>query len=282
MTKNIIMLVVAASLLASCGGGKDTTKGALPKSSALRSQLERSTASSTADFPAVEGRTLNDLTDELTATGTQVGLATANLTTGVNRLGFGVIDGENSFVYGKTAVYLADSPSGVARGPFPAPADLLLTDPAFRSRQAATENDPFVALYETSVRLPRAGNTAMLVVSKLDNGRIVGAGATIRVRKPASDPVARVGSLAPKVTTDTRTSAAGNMKAIDTRLPTDDRHEVNFADVAGKKPVALLFATPQLCQSCGASDCRASRGCSSSTAAAGSPRASKAPSGSTP
>jgi hypothetical protein len=26
-------------------------------------------------------------------------------------------------------------------------------------------------------------------------------------------------------------------------------HKVDFADVVGKKPVALLFATPQLCQS---------------------------------
>ena len=26
-------------------------------------------------------------------------------------------------------------------------------------------------------------------------------------------------------------------------------HDVDFADVVGKKPVALLFSTPQLCQS---------------------------------
>ena len=26
-------------------------------------------------------------------------------------------------------------------------------------------------------------------------------------------------------------------------------HKVDFADVVGKKPVALLFSTPQLCQS---------------------------------
>ena len=32
-------------------------------------------------------------------------------------------------------------------------------------------------------------------------------------------------------------------------VPPDDMHDVDFADVVGKKPVVLLFATPALCQS---------------------------------
>ena len=44
-------------------------------------------------------------------------------------------------------------------------------------------------------------------------------------------------------------SAGGDVESIDTRRPTSDMHEDSFAEVAGKKPVALLFATPQLCQS---------------------------------
>ena len=50
------------------------------------------------------------------------------------------------------------------------------------------------------------------------------------------------------MTTDTVASAGGDVEAIDTRRPTSDMHG-NFADDVGKKPVALLFATPQLCQS---------------------------------
>ena len=41
----------------------------------------------------------------------------------------------------------------------------------------------------------------------------------------------------------------GDVAAIDTRLPPSSMHDVDFADVLGKKPVVLLFATPQLCQS---------------------------------
>ena len=37
--------------------------------------------------------------------------------------------------------------------------------------------------------------------------------------------------------------------SIDTRVPPSTMHEENFADVVGKEPVVLVFATPRLCQS---------------------------------
>jgi len=40
-----------------------------------------------------------------------------------------------------------------------------------------------------------------------------------------------------------------SIQSNDTRVPPSDMHAVDFADVVGKKPVALLFSTPQLCQS---------------------------------
>ena len=40
-----------------------------------------------------------------------------------------------------------------------------------------------------------------------------------------------------------------NISQIDTRVPPDDMHSDDLADVLGKKPVVLLFATPALCQS---------------------------------
>jgi hypothetical protein len=55
--------------------------------------------------------------------------------------------------------------------------------------------------------------------------------------------------MAPKVHTDTLAGAGGDVRKIDTRDPPDDMHKVDFADVVGHKPVALLIATPQLCQS---------------------------------
>ena len=57
------------------------------------------------------------------------------------------------------------------------------------------------------------------------------------------------GDPAPRIHTPTEADVGGDLAAIDTRLPPSSMHDADFADVVGKKPVVLLFATPQLCQS---------------------------------
>ena len=76
-----------------------------------------------------------------------------------------------------------------------------------------------------------------------------------------------VGERAPRINTPTGASVGGDVAKIDTRVPPSGMHENNFADVLGKRPVVLLFATPALCQSkvCGpvadvAAQVRAKRG----------------------
>jgi hypothetical protein len=240
----------AALLVMGCGGSDQRTPRAPQAASSqqLRDELKGATESRAGDFPATRGRTLRQVAAALDLTGPQVGLAGTVYTVGDNRLAFGVIDGKTGFVYGKTAVYVAHSPGGRARGPFPAPADLLVTDPAFRSKTAATEKDPFAAVYETQVALRRAGRASILVVTKV-GGKLVGAPAQIDVTAPGRDRILRSGQQPPAIHTDTVQSAGGNISSIDTRLPPDDMHDVDFADVIGKKPVALLFATPALCAS---------------------------------
>ena len=81
------------------------------------------------------------------------------------------------------------------------------------------------------------------------DGQLIGSPLSVRVLRDAEDEVPAVGERAPAVETDTVASARGDVEAIDTRIPPSDMHEVSFAEVRGTKPVALLFATPQLCQS---------------------------------
>ena len=242
--------MAAALLPAACGSeSSDEPRAPQAASSAkLRAELKGATDSTAADFPAVNGRTLQQVADGLDMSGPQVGLAGSVFTVGANRLAFGVLDPESGFVYGKTAVYIADSPKAQARGPFPAPADLLITDPAFRSQTAAAEGDAFAAVYEAQVDLPRSGTQSMLVVTHV-NGKLAGAGTQIEVMARRRDTIPRPGEKAPVIHTDTVASADGDVESIETRLPPDDMHAVDFADVIGKEPVALLFATPALCQS---------------------------------
>jgi hypothetical protein len=158
-----------------------------------------------------------------------------------------VIDSNAGFLYGKSALYVARSPTSPARGPYVAPADVLVTDAPYRSQQAATEADPFAAVYAARVPFRKPGAYSVMAVT-LVNGKPVAAPGQLKVIAPAQDKIPEVGDPAPKVQTDTVASAGGDVEAIDTRRPTSDMHG-DFAKVVGSKPVALLFATPQLCQS---------------------------------
>ena len=146
----------------------------------------------------------------------------------------------------------ADARREPAEGPFVAPADVLLTDARYRSKQAATDDRPVRRrLRRRRRRSPRSGKYAVLAATK--HGR--------RHARPA--PPARSTSR-PRPPTRSRASASKAPKVAHRHAGDgqgrhrQDRHAraaratctaVDFADVVGKKPVALLFSTPQLCQS---------------------------------
>jgi len=244
--------LAAAMVLAGCGGSDTNTNAdpteQLPAEGGLREKVRAAASPAKGDFPAVEGRSLQEIADTIGG-GPEAALATSVLTEGENRLAFGVIDPEGAFIYGKSAVYVARTPDARAEGPFPAPADLLVTEPAYRSKQAATESDPFAAVYAAQVRFRRPGTHYVLTVTDQGAGKLVAAPAEVKVISDRADRIPDVGEPAPRVETDTVATAKGDVEAIDTRQPPSSLHERSFADVRGSKPVALLFSTPQLCQS---------------------------------
>ena len=140
-------LLLAAGLVAGCGG--NSTRGnpieQVPEAGGVREKVRAASNPMASDFPAVNGRSLQELADQVGDPEPEVGLASSVFLVGSNRLAFGVIDPDGGFVYGKTAVYVAPTPGARANGPYPAPADVLVTEPPYRSKQAATEGDPFAA-----------------------------------------------------------------------------------------------------------------------------------------
>ena len=221
----------------------------MPEEGGLQENVRAASQPDKSIFPTAEGKTLNDLAAEVKGGGsTEVGLATSVFTVGEDRLAFGMIDDQGQFVYGPTAVYVAPAPDQPAEGPFLAPADVLITEGRYRSRQAAEESDPFAAVYQANVRFDQKGSWAVLVVTQTGN-TFVAAPANVEVSTKKADKIPDVGEAAPKVATDTLASVGGNEDLLDTRTPPSDMHERSLDDVLGKKPVALLFSTPQLCQS---------------------------------
>ena len=159
---------------------------------------------------------------------------------------FGVIGKDGKAIYGPTAIYIAPTrasprrarssrpPTSCSRSPATAP-----SRPPARPTRSPPSTRP--------VKFPKAGPWSVLVMTR-SGGRLVGAPTQITVKTKAQDKIPDVGEPAPKVATDTLETGKGDKAQLDTRKPPSDMHE-DFADVVGKKPVALLFATPQLCES---------------------------------
>lgn len=245
-------LVVAGALvaagLAGCGGSGGSGGGASSPNATPPpppADVAQAAHPTRADFPAVRGRTLRELADSLYGGGPQVALATTDYVPGRNRVAFGLIEHDGTLVYGNTAVYVARGEHAKAIGPFLAPADSLQVRPAFRSETSAGDED-VTGVYHSDVELPGPGRWLLLIVTR-SGEELLGGATTVTAHRRS--PVPAVGDPAPRIHTPTLASVGGDVSKIDTRVPPSRLHDIDFFDVVGRRPVALLFATPALCRS---------------------------------
>lgn len=248
-------MLLSLLLIAGCGGDSASEDGGKDPianvSSDQRADIEAAQEIDPSAFPEPEpGQTIDAFAAQFDGSGPTAIAGTSVYRTPESRIAFGLLDENQRFTYGPSVVYVAPyKGGGEVQGPFAAPADVLVTDPAFRSQQAATEEDPFAAIYAATVPFEKPGVYKVLTVSDID-GKRYASGMAAQVVSPEADDVPDVGEMAPKVQTDTRASVKGDLELLDTREPpAGELHQVSFADVVGKKPVALLFSTPALCQS---------------------------------
>jgi hypothetical protein len=198
----------------------------------------------TSEFPPVAGRSLKQLA--LLSKGiAQLGSSVETFTTGVKRYAFALTDRTNRFIYAPTAVYIARNPDGPAQGPFVAAADSLTVLRQYRSN----ENDGpggLKAIYWTHIPVPRSGIYYVLALTRVGPKLI---GSTGQVAVAIQNPIPDVGQRPPAITTDTLASVHGDVHLATTRIPPENMHSVSFNQVLGKRPIALLFSTPELCTS---------------------------------
>jgi hypothetical protein len=172
--------------------------------------------------------------------------------TGKQRFGFALFSKDRSQITdASVAVYVAPAGGGPAQGPYLARYESLDVRPQFQSRQTASDPDAAQSIYTTEIRFDKPGRWEVLGIART-GGKLLAASlpqAGIVVKDAAKDEIPTVGSTPPRIHTPTEASAGGDIASIDTRLPPSSMHEDDFADVLGEKPVVLLFATPQLCQS---------------------------------
>ena len=247
----IALLLLCAALAAGCGSTAEGERDPIENvSSEARDEVTAAQEVDAADFPDPSpDQTIEAFASQFESGGPQAIAGTSVYRTPESRVAFGLLDEKQRFNYGPTVVYVAPYKGGEIRGPIAAPADVLITDPEFRSAQAAQEDDSFAAIYAAQVPFDEPGVYKVLTVSEFD-GKRYAAGMAAQVLSPEQDKVPDVGEKAPEVETDTRATVRGDADLLDTREPkAPELHDTSFDEVVGKEPVVLLFSTPQLCQS---------------------------------
>jgi hypothetical protein len=199
------------------------------------------------DFPAVEGRTLEEVYSEGTPDNKLVAAPSGQVFgVGDNRFGFGLFTADGSQLTSSDVAIYAGQKSGPAIGPFPARVETMETDPAFQAKTTSDDPDSAKAVYVTDLPLDKAGEWRMIAMVK--EGDDLHTTILQSLVASSSSKIPEAGQKAPVVHTPTEGEVA-NVSEIDTRLPHDTMHDVDLADALGEQPVVLVFATPALCQS---------------------------------
>ena len=204
-----------------------------------------------ADFPAGKGRTLTQLTQGLKKGAVlNISSFSSQKRGHDNRLGFAIVDRANKQLdVSAVAVYTAKPDGSELRGPFVAHKESLDVAAPYRSRQTDADLESGDTFYVANVHYYSRGPHIAIGLVRLD-GRLVVADSTGVVEVGTRNGPPDVGDRAIKVDTLTAADVGGALEKLSTRIPpAAEMLQMNFADVLGKKPVVLLFATPALCQS---------------------------------
>ena len=123
----------------------------------------------------------------------------------------------------------------------------LQTQPAFRAQTTTSDPDAATVVYSTDVDFPSNGEWRIAALIKEDDELT----ATLlpSARSAPTRRCRRSARRRPLIHTPTPADVGGDLSKITTRIPPDTQNKVDYADVIGKEPIVLLFATPQFCQS---------------------------------
>jgi hypothetical protein len=258
-------LLAVALPLAGCGDSDTSGSGD-------GTAVESRPAPPKSAFPSAAGKTLLEVVKEAGTARLVVLPAGKVFDTGKTRFPFGVFEPDRSPVSdAEVALYVSKVPRttvGVgggkeargaaaraqkealeapALGPFPAAIESIQTEPAFRAQTTTSDPDAATVAYFSQLDFTSEGEWRIAALIREDGELTATVLPSIIVGEFARVP--GPGDKAPLIHTPTPADAGGDLSEITTRVPPDTQNQVDFADVLGRKPVVLLFATPQFCQS---------------------------------
>lgn len=265
-------LLSAAALAAGCGSDSGSDTADAGATAADRAAPPKGA------FPSATGKSLGEIVKSADGHA-EVVVSPAALVffEGENRYPFGVFEPDRSQIDdAEVALYIAKVPAtqgggggGVgkngkqkkgalarartealeqpAQGPFPAAIETLATKPAYRAK--TTTDDPDAATVVYSTELDFTSNGEWRIAALIRQGGELNATLLPSATVGEFEGVPRVGERAPKINTPTVADVGGDPAEVTTRVPPDTQNKVDYADVLGREPIVLLFATPQFCQS---------------------------------
>lgn len=228
-------LCALAALIAGCGGSDEDPSRPAPAAT---------------EFPSAKGKTIEELLTKSGATPAKLVVAPAGqvFELGENRYSFGVFTpGHKQIEDADVALYFAKDKGSPVQGPLPARVSSLQTKPAYRAQGSEGPGEAKTVYVVPAVEFDRSGPWLAIAMLKGEDG-LQGTWMPSPVVDRFPD-VLEVGEKAPRISTPTADDVGGDLAQIDTRIPPDQMHAVDFADVLGKKPVVITFATPAFCES---------------------------------
>jgi hypothetical protein len=231
----LALLCASATAIAGCGGSSGGGSRNAPPAT---------------EFPSAKGKTIEQLLEGSGAKPTKLVISPAGevFDQGRGRYPFGVFTVAGEQVDdADVALYFAKDSGSPVRGPFPARVTSLETKPAYRAQNSGGPGDATTVYVVPKVNFDRSGPWLGIAMLKGPDGLEAS-----RVPSPTVGRFPRVpnvGERAPLIHTPTAADVGGDLAKIDTRVPPDQMHAVDFAEVVGRQPIVLVFATPALCQS---------------------------------
>jgi hypothetical protein len=237
---SFLIAVVAACVAAGCGSADEEA------STAPAGTVASSTSAST-EFPSAKGKTIANIAPE--GEGLVLAPSTSVMETGSNRYGFAIFDTARKQISGApVAIYVSRKDGSGLKGPYVAKSESLKVKPQFQSLTSSQDPDSAQSVYVAEVPVAKKGSYLAAAVVRLDGRNVVTS--PFEFKAGASGTPPRPGEQAPRVHTPTLSDVAGDAARISTREPAaKSLLKDDFFDAYGKRPVALLFATPALCQS---------------------------------
>jgi hypothetical protein len=237
----LLALFAAGTLVAGCGGSNKPE----------RPPPQPEPTAKPADFPSATGKTVNDLASMVDGKGPVLAPSVSVLHKGVNRYGFALYDTARKQITGAEAALYTVRPDGSGvRGPYVARSESLAVKPQFQSQTVAQDSGAAKSVYVADIPFKRIGKQAVIAIAKLDGRLLVTNGTPANVTASGRGGPPAVGERAISVHTQTLTDVGGDAAQLDTRRPfAKDLLQTDLADVLGKQPVVIAFATPLLCAS---------------------------------